>query len=237
MTQGSVLGVWAHPDDEAWLSAGIMMHAINRGDRVVCVTATYGEQGASDPERFPPDVLIETRKTEMRKSLNTLGVSEHHWLGFPDGGCAEADHSEGVTRIADVIADVQPEFVLTFGPDGMTGHTDHQTVSAWTTQAFAKVAPNNSQLLYATNTPEFVRQSEEMFEQLNIMMADQPMPEHSIEELALYLALEGELLERKVQALRAQESQIAPIYEHLGHERFVEACREEAFWAPPVFPG
>src|ERR671922_141060 len=37
---GTILGVWAHPDDEAYLSAGLMARAVRNGSRVVCVTAT-----------------------------------------------------------------------------------------------------------------------------------------------------------------------------------------------------
>jgi len=40
---GTVLGIWAHPDDEAFLSAGLMAAARDAGQRVVCVTATLGE--------------------------------------------------------------------------------------------------------------------------------------------------------------------------------------------------
>ena len=49
---GTILGVWAHPDDEGYLSAGIMAQAMRNGQRVVCVTATRGE--AADPEQWPP---------------------------------------------------------------------------------------------------------------------------------------------------------------------------------------
>ncbi len=44
---GTILGVWAHPDDEAYLSAGLMATAIAAGRRVVCVTATRGRGGLS----------------------------------------------------------------------------------------------------------------------------------------------------------------------------------------------
>lgn len=37
---GTILGVWAHPDDETYLSAGLMASAVRSGCRVVCVTAT-----------------------------------------------------------------------------------------------------------------------------------------------------------------------------------------------------
>ena len=45
---GTVLGVWAHPDDEAYLAGGLMAAAVDAGARVVCVTATRGERGTPD---------------------------------------------------------------------------------------------------------------------------------------------------------------------------------------------
>ena len=41
---GTILGIWAHPDDEAYLSGGLMALARDNGQRVVCVTATRGER-------------------------------------------------------------------------------------------------------------------------------------------------------------------------------------------------
>ena len=43
---GTLLGVWAHPDDETYLVAGLMAQAVRDGHRVVCVTATRGEEGS-----------------------------------------------------------------------------------------------------------------------------------------------------------------------------------------------
>jgi len=48
---GTVLGVWAHPDDETYLSAGLMARSVEQGARVVCVTATRGEEGSWDEAR------------------------------------------------------------------------------------------------------------------------------------------------------------------------------------------
>ena len=77
---GTILGVWSHPDDEAWLSAGIMADAVRAGRRVVCVTATRGELGTVDAVRWPLDGLAEVRTAEMQRCLELLGVTEHHWL-------------------------------------------------------------------------------------------------------------------------------------------------------------
>ena len=50
---GDILGVWAHPDDEVWLSAGLMMRTIDDGHHVTCVTATKGEAGFPDDDPRP----------------------------------------------------------------------------------------------------------------------------------------------------------------------------------------
>ena len=83
-----------------------------------------------------------------------LGVTEHHWLDYPDGGCADVDQDEAVRRVTEVMADVQPDTVLTFGPDGMTGHDDHKAACRWATEAFDAVGAGRSGAGYATNTPE-----------------------------------------------------------------------------------
>ena len=45
---GTLLLVWAHPDDDIYTSAGLMAAAARAGDRVVDVTATRGEGGSMD---------------------------------------------------------------------------------------------------------------------------------------------------------------------------------------------
>jgi len=47
---GTVLGVFAHPDDEAYLAGGLMATAVDAGRRVVCITATRGELGFPDDD-------------------------------------------------------------------------------------------------------------------------------------------------------------------------------------------
>jgi LmbE family N-acetylglucosaminyl deacetylase len=142
---GTVVGVWAHPDDEAYLAGGVMAMARAAGSRVVCVTATSGERGTADPQ---VDSLAAVRILELARSLEILGVVEHHALGLPDGGCADLDPAGPVARLAAILDEVAPDTVLTFGPDGVTGHPDHRTVSAWTSVAVARAAPR-TRLLHA----------------------------------------------------------------------------------------
>jgi LmbE family N-acetylglucosaminyl deacetylase len=82
---GTIVGIWAHPDDEAYLSGGLMAMARDNGQRVVCVTATRGELGTPDPVAWPPDRLAAERTRELARCLAVLGVHEHHWLDYATG--------------------------------------------------------------------------------------------------------------------------------------------------------
>src|SRR4051794_41839616 len=79
---GTILGVWAHPDDEAYLSAALMAEARDAGQSVVVATATDGELGGDGP-------VAGQRRLEGLESLNAGGATAHPWLGFPDGHCAD----------------------------------------------------------------------------------------------------------------------------------------------------
>jgi LmbE family N-acetylglucosaminyl deacetylase len=225
---GTVLGIWAHPDDEAFLSAGLMAAARDAGRRVVCVTATLGEHGTSDPGSWPPNRMARVRERELQASLAALGVTEHHLLGLTDGTCAAAPHELVVAHLARVIDRVEPDTIVTFGPDGMTGHEDHQTVSAWATEARAIAAPR-ARLLYATTTEEFVEGWEPAREAFDVFLADGLPLRTPASALAAELRLAPADLDRKIVALRAQASQISGLLAALGEERFRQWWSTEAF--------
>ena len=133
---GTVLSVWAHPDDETYLAGGVMASCVAAGQRVVCVSATAGEHGTADPVAWPPERLARLRRWETAAAMAVLGVAEHRFLGFKDGSLATIEPSVGVGAIADLIDEIHPDTILTFGPDGMTFHPDHVTIGAWTTRAW-----------------------------------------------------------------------------------------------------
>ena len=225
---GAILSVWAHPDDETFLAGGVMAQATDQGSRVVCVTATRGELGSPDPARWPPGApLASVRTDELAAALAELGVNEHIWLDYPDGGCAAANQDEAIRRLTDIMIKVRPDTVLTFGPDGMTGHSDHRTVSGWAHAAARAVG--TGVVHHATNTPEFMAVLRPVMDEFDIMMDDSEPPTTPREELSIYLSLEGELLDRKVRALRHQDSQIGPLLRGLGEATFAASIAEEAF--------
>jgi LmbE family N-acetylglucosaminyl deacetylase len=226
---GTIVGVWAHPDDEGYLSGALMADAVRNGRRVVCVTATRGE--AADPERWPPAELAEIREAEIEACLAILGVEDHRWLDYADGACAAVDPDEAAARIAAIIDEVRPDTVLTFGPDGNTGHPDHIAVCDWTTRAVAR-AQANPALLYATNTVEFVERFAESAREHGVMMADIEIPSTPREQLAVYERVDGELLALKERAMLAQASQTVLLRDQVGPDAYREILAEEAFRRP-----
>lgn len=224
---GTVLGVWAHPDDEAYLSAGLMALARAAWSRVVCVTATRGEHGTDDPERFPPAHLARLRTGEMAVSMAALGVREHQFLDLEDGTLAHIPGGPQIERIRRLIADCRPDTIVTFGPDGMTGHPDHRTVSDWTTAAW-RDGGCIGRLLYATTTDTFADEHVDLHRRLPVFGAGLPSrtPEH---ELALTVEVRGAFLDAKQAALRAHASQTRVVQDAFGHAAFRDWWRNETF--------
>jgi LmbE family N-acetylglucosaminyl deacetylase len=228
---GTVLAVFAHPDDEAYLAGGLMARAADAGRRVACVTATKGELGFPDDDPRSLDERAAVREAELRACLDVLGVTEHHWLGHPDGGCAEVDESRPVAQLCELLEEVRPDTVLTFGPDGQTYHPDHMTVSRWTTLA-VRAAGDGANLLYAAMTPEWVDEFSTVVPMDQVMMTDDPPPTVPADELALWFICDDDLAVRKVQALRCQASQVEPLIAMSGVELYTHLNRDEMYRAP-----
>lgn len=227
---GTILSVWAHPDDETYSCAGIMAAAVANGQRVVCVTATRGELGSTDPGRWPngPE-LAEVRTRELAGALAELGVTEHHWLDYPDGGCADVDEAEAIGRLRALLDDVRPDTVLTFGPDGGTYHPDHMTVSRWVSAA---ADGSGVQVHHQTQTPEWYAAVSQHIDPSLVMMADREPVAVPAEGCSIYVRLSGEALERKYRAMLHQQSQIGPLLALGGEDVYRTLLAEEAFTLP-----
>lgn len=225
---GTILGIWAHPDDEAYLSGGLMAWARDAGSRVVCVTATRGERGSPDPGVWPPERLAAERARELARCLRLLGVREHHWLGYEDGRCAEADQEQAVAALCRIVDRVRPDVVLGFGPDGITGHDDHRAASRWAAAAFARTAPPGARLLQAATPLGHGTRWAALTESLDVNVSGNPVlvPE---DRLAVHLVLDAATAERKVRALAAQATQTRALIEHLGLPTYTSWVGEEAF--------
>ncbi|MAT07466.1 MAG: PIG-L family deacetylase [Acidimicrobiaceae bacterium] len=224
---GTILSIWAHPDDETYLAGGLMAAARDNGQRVVCVSATAGEHGTSDPATWPPDRLGRIRRWEAAAAMAILGVGEHRFLDFEDGTLT-GDDETAIALVEALIDEVRPDTILTFGADGMTFHPDHIAVHHWVLAAWERRG-GGARLLHAAVTDVFLDEFAAQFEEWNMYMTEERPTGVPIDELAVHTRLEGEYLDRKVAALQAMVTQTAGLLAILDLDTYAVQVAEEAF--------
>lgn len=220
-----LLCVWAHPDDEAFGPVGTLRMAVEQGWQVSLVSATHGEQGQADPALLGPnETLAERRAAELRCAARVIGIQHLQIWHYPDGGLSAVPRAELVARIADELRRWQPRVVITFGPDGITGHPDHIAIGAATTEAFrawrAATAPD-ARLYYITVRPgRAIRRLDEA--------APAPRPPSAVLDVSRYAAI-------KRQALACHATQRADWQPLLADEDWLTVDRF-ARAEPPLAP-
>lgn len=158
-----VVGVFAHPDDEALLAGGTLARSAAEGARVAVITCTGGEAGESADPSIEPARIPEIRRTELRGSCARLGVGQlaildYHDSGIPARGDPRSLVAAPLAQVADVIAaalaPLAPDAVITHDPSGGYGHPDHIRTSEATILAVRLLA--RQPLLYHAVLPQRV---------------------------------------------------------------------------------
>ena len=154
-----VVAVFAHPDDERVIGPLLSRLARERRETHL-VIATDGSQGVRDFARIPAGArLAAARAREASCAATRLGVHRLHVLGLPDGGLASFD-ALGKLRSAlvAIVDSLGPAAIITFGPEGGTGHPDHRLVGDVVTQIVQGDARYATlDLLYASLPTERLR--------------------------------------------------------------------------------
>ncbi|NUS88968.1 MAG: hypothetical protein HOY75_41295 [Streptomyces sp.] len=118
----SLLGVFAHPDDESLLAGGVLAQHHAAGARTAVVTATWAPASRRTPE--------------LTDALHALGAGLPRLLGYNDARNHEAAPGqprlldapldEAVSRLVAHIRDFRPDIVVGHDALGqLTGHPDH----------------------------------------------------------------------------------------------------------------
>jgi LmbE family N-acetylglucosaminyl deacetylase len=157
---GTLVAVFAHPDDET-IVAPALAHAARNGATVYVVVATDGRRGVSKHAGIPGgDSLATVRAAEARCSAATLGARPPILLGFEDAGLAVLSPWPGepldrmAKRVDSTLRALHPDVVLTWGPEGGYGHQDHRLVGDVVTQVFQSGAVPSARLLYVGFTAD-----------------------------------------------------------------------------------
>lgn len=230
----TLLGIWAHPDDEAYLSAGLMARAASAGARVVCCYATAGESGTNDPDRWPPGRLAAQRDTELRRALALVGAEPPRYLGHADGRCAEVATGDAVTAIDELLGEVRPTHLVTFGSDGITGHPDHRAVSNWVLQTWIERRSRSLDVptvLLAAMEPDWLATHRELHEQIDLFGYG-PARATVSEDVVVRVRLDDQELALKRRVLAAHASQTDALAALVGEDTYRNWWASEAFRAP-----
>lgn len=140
---GPVLAFVPHPDDEIAGPGGALCLHRRHGDPVRVAVASDGAAG--DPDgRFERASYADRRRDESRLGLQTIGVHDVEFWGFPDGReLTSSDLELGAQRAVASLQAARPRIV--YLPWANEGHPDHHALhhialAALDRTAFAGIA-------------------------------------------------------------------------------------------------
>ncbi len=152
MPELSVLGLYAHPDDEQVMS-GLFAECASEGIRTGLICATRGEAGqihsSADATR---ETLGQVREAELRAAAVVCGVKDLWFLGYRDSGWFDTpdnddprsfhrcDQNEALGKIVAIVREFKPTIMVTFDPSGGYGHLDHLMIHKLAKEAFTAAA-------------------------------------------------------------------------------------------------
>ncbi|PRC43628.1 GlcNAc-PI de-N-acetylase [Mycobacterium sp. ITM-2017-0098] len=156
--------VHAHPDDESSSTGGTLARYSALGYRTILVTCTDGRQGDATGGAKPgqtghdPHEVAQRRADELDAAAAALGITEVVKLRYPDSGvdddCAEEAFSTRpvsplVHQLVRLMRIYRPDVVITYPPNGLSGHPDHIRTHDIVVAAHADVvAAGDSPALY-----------------------------------------------------------------------------------------
>ncbi len=208
------LAILAHPDDEAFLMAGTCMKFAEEGKSVGVVCATRGEKGADRLNRdLNEEQMAKIRTHELKSACRIIGCLCVKFGHYPDGQLSEIDFDRLTQDIVAQIEKYQPEIVLTFGPEGISGHKDHIVIGR-ATMAAAQAASWHAKELWLSSIPASAIQ------QFNEHLVSRKVHHGHFAKQELLGVADDQLLkvdiskyaEQKHQALKAHQSQYLPSF-------------------------
>lgn len=202
--------IYAHPDDETFLSGCLIRQLADRGDPPSLLLATKGDAGKKNGHvsHLTNDELASVRVKEMDKAAEILGISVVEHLGYPDGKLGLVNEAKAVEAIISFINRHKPESVFTFPKDGGNGHPDHVAISRLTTLAVTSGRCPSVQRLY--------------YHASGTLLSQGCLPAVTVDTEPGWRV--------KAEALRAHASQIFAIERYFGNlSVFPEQRRFEAF--------
>lgn len=119
-----LLAVFAHPNDESFLTGGLLQKAHEAGVFVSLLCLTKGEKGQN---KVKHKALKEVRTKELERASSILSIDNCIVWNYTDTNLHNESKS-WAQRLEEEIARIKPSILVTFDHSGMTGHPDHITI-------------------------------------------------------------------------------------------------------------
>jgi LmbE family N-acetylglucosaminyl deacetylase len=150
----TLLAVFAHPDDEQVVSPMLARYA-REGVQVHVAYATGGQKGVREHAGIPAgEALAVARAEEARCACEKLGIRPPILLGLEDGELHTGENQAALRdEVARLLTELEPDAVVTWGPDGVTGHTDHRMVSSVVSELIQQGGPDHGAKLFYVGLP------------------------------------------------------------------------------------
>ncbi|HMJ46433.1 MAG TPA: PIG-L family deacetylase [Ferruginibacter sp.] len=135
----TILFVGAHPDDETAISEVLHKYA-RLGNKVFVIIATDGKDGTRVTKIPAGDSLGTLRRVESVCGCKSLGVEPPIFLGIErldtkiGTGKYFKEHQRFIDSLRVRILLINPDVIITAGPDGDTHHSEHIVVGATVTE-------------------------------------------------------------------------------------------------------
>ncbi len=226
----SVLGVFAHPDDETFGPGGTLARLSDEGHTVHLLCATRGEAGTiGDSASYGPARLAELRTAELIDACRVLGLEPPRFLDLPDGGLSALDPDRLLRPIVEAVRRHGPSILIVFDKGGLSGHADHRTMTARALEAFDAAAssayapelgaPHAVARVWAYCFPESMA-SRVTFRQL--------------------VSTPDEKVDARIDILAVAPRKHAAVAAHASQKPFIDRLAEEvgdldAYWSPEAF--
>jgi N-acetylglucosamine malate deacetylase 2 len=137
--QKTMLLVLAHPDDEMAI-AEVLIKFHRQGYKVILMIATDGRYGTRVTKIPDGDSLAKVRREESICSSEKMGIEHPIFLSID-----RLDTKNGVRSYFNAhkqlrdslikrISSINPDFIITFGPDGDSHHAEHIVVGSAVTE-------------------------------------------------------------------------------------------------------
>lgn len=135
----TLLAIFPHPDDETAIAEVLIKYA-RLGYKVQLMIATDGKDGTRVTKIPAGDSLGNIRKEETRCACKIMELPDPIFLGIErldtkiGVGKYFREHKRLLDTLKILIPIIKPDFIITFGPDGDTHHSEHIVTGATVTE-------------------------------------------------------------------------------------------------------